>query len=278
MDTEKVETEAMVVEVAEPAQVCPLDVDIEKALKTVVQAGEIMLVSGAEASRVEDTVRRILLNLGFADAQVFVMPGMLIVTVDCGRQSSRTVIKRISGGNPHLGKVSLVNSLSRDLAMTNTNMSIDEFHNRLEKISNEPFYKSWMIVIAAGIGSFAFTYLFNADIIASFIALLVGTFVYAVTMFLDSHNVPRVLVKVLAGLICIVAAYFAIDLLNDPQVLLEMVVFGSIIPHLPGVSLVSSMRDIMEGDLVSGSIGLVDAVSVAGALAAGVLVGYSFFV
>jgi len=36
------------------------------------------------------------------------------------------------------------------------------------------------------------------------------------------------------------------------------------------------MRDIMEGDLVSGSIGLVDSIAVAGSLAAGVLVGYSF--
>ena len=247
--------------------------DIEKALKTVIYAGEIMLVSGAEVSRVEDTVRRILLNFGFLDAQVFVIPGMMVVTVECGEDSSRTVIKRISGGGQHLGKVSLINSLSREFA--ERNMSVDEFNERLEKISNEPSYKKWVIITAAGVGSFAFTYIVNADITASFVALFVGAFVYAVSTLLRHYKVSRVLVNVLAGLLCFVAAYFVIALLNNPP-LVEMVVFGAIIPHLPGVSLVSAMRDIMEGDLVSGSIGLVGAVTVAGSLAAGVLVGHSF--
>ena len=247
--------------------------DIEKALKTVIYAGEIMLVSGAEVSRVEDTVRRILLNFGFMDAQVFVMPGMLIVTVESGENTSKTVIKRISGGSQHLGKVSLINSLSREFA--ERNMSIDEFNSRLDRIYNEPSYKNWVMIVAAGVGSFAFTYIVNADITASFVALFVGALVYAVSMLLRHYKVSRVLMNVLSGLLCFVAAYFVITLLNNPP-LMEMVVFGAIIPHLPGVSLVSAMRDIMEGDLVSGSVGLVDAVAVAGSLAAGVLVGYSF--
>ena len=279
MDTEKTEIEAADVEVAESesaCRTCPADIDIEKALKTVAHTGEIMLVSGGEASRVEDTVRRILLNFGFMDAQVFVIPGMLIVTVECGENASRTVIKRISGGNTHLGKVSLINSLSRELATHN--MSIDEFLKRLDKINNEPSYKNWITITAAGTGSFAFTYIINADILASFVALFVGALVYAVTTLLRHYNVSRVLVNVLVGLMGFVFSYFAIEMINKPGILVEVVVFGSIIPHLPGVSLVSSLRDIMDGDLVSGSIGLVDAVSVAGALAVGVLVGYSFMV
>ncbi|MCL2618211.1 MAG: threonine/serine exporter family protein, partial [Defluviitaleaceae bacterium] len=218
---------------------------------------------------------RILLNFGFTDAQVFVMPGMLVVTVESGSLVSKTVVKRISGGTPHLGKMSMVNALSRELATHS--MSIDEFRRRLEEISNVPSYKDWVMIVAAGTGSFAFTYIINADIAASFASLFVGSFVYAVTKLLRRHNVSRVLVNVLAGLLCIVTANFVISLSGMP-LLPEMVVFGSIIPHLPGVSLVSSMRDIMQGDLVSGSIGLVDVLAVAGSLAAGVLVGYSFLI
>jgi len=253
---------------------CAMAVDVEKAIKTAIYAGEIMLVSGAEGSRVEDTMRRILLNLKFVDAQVFVMPGMLIVTVECGHQASKTVIKRISGANHHLGKVALINNLSRELAVRE--MSIDEFHERLDIIDNEPSYSNWIKIPSAGLGSFAFTYIINANIQASFAALFVSAFVYAVAILLRHNKVSRILVSVLAGLMCFVLTYFAIEFFSDPRLVLEMVVFGSIIPHLPGVSLVSSMRDIMEGDLVSGSIGLVDSIAVAGSLAAGVLVGYSF--
>ena len=232
-----------------------------------------MIVSGAEASRAEDTVRRMLLNFGFIDAQVFVMPGMLVVTVECGEHACKTIVKRINGGSQHLGKVSLINSLSREFA--ERNMSIDEFSERLDRINNEPSYKNWVVIASAGTGSFAFTYIINADLTASFVALFVGAFVYAVSMLLRHYKVSRVLVNVLAGLLCFVAAYYVIAMLQDPP-LLEMVVFGAIIPYLPGVSLVSAMRDVMEGDLVSGSIGMVDAVAVAGSLAAGALVGYSF--
>ena len=248
--------------------------DIEKALKTVMWAGEILLTSGAEVSRVEDTMRRILLNFKFSDAQAFVIPGMLILTVETGEQASKTVIKRVSGGGYHLGKVSLINSLSRELATSE--MTVAEFHRRLEEIDKVQPYDSKLMIAGASVGSFAFTYIINANIYASFVALFVGALVFAIIVALRRNKVSKILQKMLAGLLSFVFAYFAIELLGDQRFVLEMVVFGSIIPHLPGMALVSAMRDIMGGDLVSGSIGLVDTLAMAGALATGVFVGYSF--
>jgi len=274
MDSQKMELLKVKLEVTANIQNSSAPEDVEKALKTVMRAGEMLLVSGAEVSRVEDTMRRILLNFKFSDAQAFVIPGMMILAVETGQQASKTVIKRVSGSSYHLGKVSLINSLSRELA--STEMTVDEFHNRLEDIDKVPPYDTKLVIAAAGIGSFAFTYIINANIHASFVALFVGMLVFAVTVFLRRNKVSKILVKMLAGLLSFVFAYVAIEFLSDQRFVLEMVVFGSIIPHLPGMALVSSMRDVMGGDLVSGSIGLVDTLAMTGALATGVFVGYSF--
>ena len=267
LSTVEIEENAAILELPPPE-------DIEKAMKAVIWAGEILLISGAEVSRVEDTMRRILLNFKFSDVQAFAIPGMLILTVESNYQASKTIVKRVSGGAYHLGKVSLINSLSRELA--NGNMTVAEFHSRLEEIDKVQPYKNKVVIAAAGVGSFAFTYIINANIYASVAALIVGALVYSIIVFFRRNKVSKILVRMCAGLLSFIFAYFVTEIIGDPRIVLEMVVFGSIIPHLPGMSLVSSMRDVMGGDLVSGSIGLVDTLAMAGALATGVFVGYSF--
>ena len=62
------------------------------------QAGEIMLVSGAEIYRVEDTVARILRASGASGAEVVVMATGIFITLTSGEGEPLSVVRRVRDG------------------------------------------------------------------------------------------------------------------------------------------------------------------------------------
>ena len=244
--------------------------DIDRVIRSVMHAGEIMLVCGAEASRVEDTMRRLLLNFDFKDAYVFAVPMMIILTAECVDGQSRTVIKRVTQGRYHMGKISMVNELSREL--DRGQMSIEDFDKRLDKIDAEPSYSVKLRVLAASLGVFSIAFGISYDLISSLAALVIGGITYFVTNIMKDRNVAGVMVNVYAGLM--VSLVTALTVAHSGLSLTyEVIVFGAIIPYVPGIAITSAMRDIMEGDIVSGTIRAVDAFTVAISLALGVYFG-----
>lgn len=85
-----------------------------KLLDMAVLAGEIMIRSGAETHRVEDTLQRILSTSHFAHAESFVFTTGLIVTLSDPESETLSITQRISGTSQNLGRVAEVNSVSRN--------------------------------------------------------------------------------------------------------------------------------------------------------------------
>ena len=52
-----------------------------RTLKSILDAGEIILKSGGEVNRVEDTITRMCLAYGFLRADVFTITSSIVVTV-----------------------------------------------------------------------------------------------------------------------------------------------------------------------------------------------------
>ncbi|MFR5361959.1 MAG: threonine/serine exporter family protein [Butyricicoccus sp.] len=63
----------------------------EQTLSAVLDAGELLLTSGAEAARVEDTMRRLARAYGFVRADVLTITASMAVTV---RTADEQVIRR----------------------------------------------------------------------------------------------------------------------------------------------------------------------------------------
>ena len=254
--------------------------DIDRVIRSVMHAGEIMLTCGAEASRVEDTMRRLLLNFHFRDAFVFAVPMMIILTAECMDGQARTIIKRVKQGQYHMGKISMVNELSREL--DRGEMSIDEFDQRLGLVDAEPSYSIRLRMAAAAVGVFAITYGMGYGVPSSVAALVISGFTYFVVSIMKVRKVAGVMVNVCAGLMASIITALAVNYVNsyhlnimgmDVVLLYEVIAFGTIIPYVPGIAITSAMRDILGGDTVSGTIRAVDAIVVAVALAIGVYFG-----
>ena len=81
-------------------------------MEMAVRAGEIMLASGAEVYRVEDTIHRILKHSGIARADVFVVTTGIVATIADASLPPLTLVKRVENRATNLNRIYQVNNVS----------------------------------------------------------------------------------------------------------------------------------------------------------------------
>ncbi len=112
--------------------------DNQRLIKLATMAGQIILESGGEIYRVEETIRMILKSYNKADAESFVTPTGIMVSLTEEDGTIVSLIRRVQKSNIDLEKVALVNSLSRELM--ETQLPLDSLEKRLQEISDKKPY------------------------------------------------------------------------------------------------------------------------------------------
>src|SRR4051812_23747983 len=87
----------------------------EEVMEVCLLAGKIMLQSGAETYRVEDTMTRMAAAFGIRQSHSYVTPTGIIFSAE-GTGPTRTKLIRISERSTDLKKVTVVNSISRSIS------------------------------------------------------------------------------------------------------------------------------------------------------------------
>ena len=105
--------------------------DYKLLLDSVVMAGEIMLESGAETWRVEDTMLRMLKMSKLKTAEVFAMTTGFTVTLDDPSMDSMTVVRRIENRSMNLERVDRINQISRNFCCGA--MTVEEMFREVKK-------------------------------------------------------------------------------------------------------------------------------------------------
>ena len=88
--------------------------DYKLLLDTAVMAGEILLESGAETWRVEDTMLRMLRMSGLKTADVLALTTGFVVTLDDPAMDSMTVMRSVESRATDLNRIHAVDQLSGD--------------------------------------------------------------------------------------------------------------------------------------------------------------------
>ena len=236
-------------------------------LLLAVRAGEIMMKSGAEIYRVEDTIVRICKACGIDNVEVFAMPTGIFVTLDndVSGDSVSTYIRRIRSGETDLHKISLVNQFSREF--TTTDLSVEAGMQRLDEIEREKRYHFWIRVLAAATVAACFAVMFGGNGIDFCCAFVTGSISYTLSRFLEKYEINFFI----RGLCCCaVAAFIALVIAASlPQAAYQPIISGTIMLFVPGVAITNSIRDFLSGDMLAGLTRMVEAFLTAVSLAAG---------
>ncbi|MGX9133023.1 threonine/serine exporter family protein [Rummeliibacillus sp. JY-2-4R] len=242
----------------------------ELAIDCFLLAGRLLIQSGAETYRAEDTMLRMANSQGLTDAQSFVTPTGIIFSAGHKRP---TRIAQISSRTTDLEKIALVNSVSRKL--TAGAVSLEDAYQELLQIERTNlFFPIWVQVLASAIASGCFLILFKGPWIDVPYAVIIGGIGYLI--FLSMHSLTKVrffaefTASFFVGLLSVLVYKIGLGLQ------LDKIVIGSVLPLVPGLPIANAVRDLMAGHFVSGVAKGMEALLTAFAIGAGVALALSF--
>lgn len=236
-----------------------------EAIEFAGLVGELLLKNGAETSRVEDTIKRVCLRAGFTESEVLAFPTGIIIN---GKHSDTrlTRAKRIQSRDINLTVVSEVNDISRQFAAGRITLTegLTRIHALESTSAGNP--GSLWITAAGALASAAATVLLGGswtDFIPALLATVLVRIIVGVTAFNLAYIFQLYAAGLFAGLIGSLFVRY-----NFGQHL-DKIVVGALLPLVPGVALTNAVRDFIYGDLLSGTLRMVEALLIAAALAGG---------
>lgn len=229
----------------------------------VVRAGLILLESGAEIYRVEDTMNRLCLSFpGAENPQSYVTTtGVFFSFKTEDRIVTRVV--RVQNYETDLAKVEEVNSLSRR-ARTAT---LEQMETALDRIEARKGYPWWIVALSGGFSAIGFGLMDGAGLPELAAALVIGTIVQLSEIVLCKSSISTILTTMVSSFLC---AWLPMVLhLWIPGLNTSSVVVASIAQLVPGLAITNSIRDTLAGDYVSGISRATEAFLIATAIAVG---------
>ena len=244
-----------------------------KLINLALDAGEIMLKNGAETFRVQDTMKRILSTTGREKIEATAISTALIVTLPREEKGPLSMMRGVRTRTINFEKVCEVNDMSR--AFVSGKISVTEALDHCQEIHHAPNFKFRTRVLGYAISGAGFAFMVGGsvqDFLVSFvIALLMG----CTLVSLERKKIPFFVAPLMGGLVTGLAACTAHVFLPATQ--LDKLIIGTMKVLLPGLALSKAMRDLLEGNLISGNSKVVEVLLIACSIAAGVAVALTLF-
>lgn len=244
-----------------------------QVMETAMEAGHILLENGAEIFRVKETMERICHYFGVEERDFFILSNGIFTTGGYVKENAYARVQHIPVKGTQLDKVVAVNELSREIEKGR--YSLAEVQAQLKQIRNIPGYSIPKQVLASGIGSAAFCYLFGGDLLDSAAAFIAGFLLYIFILKVSAPHMSKIVGNVFGGalvtLVCILCYHLGFG--HN----MNYMIVGAIIPLIPGVPFVNGIRDIADGDYISGAVRLLDAILVFLCIAIGVGVMFTIY-
>lgn len=236
------------------------------AIQIAMAAGATMLNNGAEIYRVEDTIERMLGSCqNLNEVEAIATYSSLIISFIYDEEVI-TRVNKIKSITTDLSKISDVNDFSRKFVVTDKDLRtcLEE----INRISEKEAIGTLAGITAYSLSSAAFTVIVGGGILDFSLAFIIVFIAQGISTLTANQGRKYFMDTLLSSVIVASLALLFYEL--GMNINYNTVITGSIYQLFPGISLTNSARDFMNRDLLAGTLGLIQAVFVAGALALGV--------
>ena len=213
-------------------------------IKNIAEIGKLLLKNGAEIYRVEESLERMCQSYGFQDIGVFALPTYFTMSVTFQDGTNTSLTKRTLQNRTNLDAVCALNDLVRKIC--NETPTNDFIEQQIKAINSlHPIMP--LVFLGYGLGAGGYAIFFGCGLHEGIIAGIIGFLMY---FFLT----------ILAIL------FYHFHLIYN----LDATIIGCLMILTPGIAITNSLRDIIDGNYVSGQARLVEAFFIATAIALGV--------
>ncbi len=239
----------------------------ESPLAALLALAVALLQAGAEPYRVEEAVERAGSGFNCGEIHVFVTPPGLFVSVE-GPGSHETGVRRVRNRATDLGRLATLNSIAR--AAEHGDLSPAECLRAIAGVKGlQSPYGLGTDLLAGAVASSAYAWFIGATHLEAALAALGGAFTVLMRLRPAGRFAERFFLLAVSG--------FAVGLIGIAGAALWRqnagdIVAGGLVVLVPGLALSGVLRDLLAGDFLSAAAGGLEALTVAGALAAGAAV------
>ena len=242
--------------------------DAQLLMKTAALAGELMLCSGAETYRVEDTMHHILKTADNLEmAEVLVIMTGITATIKQKDENVISIVKRVNSRSTNMSLIMEVNDISRRYC--GEEITLEEAYKELSGLKKNIYSRLENRLGVLGI-CVGFAIFFCGGIREMLVTLLVGLILTGCMTIGEKMQFHAFLQDVFGAFGIAVSSLL---LSNLVKVNLDTVIISSIMPMVPGVAITNAVRDTLQGDYLSGSARVLEAFLKAAGIAVGIAIG-----
>ena len=233
----------------------------------LLDVGAALMSSGASTHRTRLTLERLASGLGIKIELLITQRALMVTVIDKDQEHFFSRLKRTS---PHRVNFKIVSGISRmSWRVLDGGWTLEQVSVELRRLKKLPNYPQWLELTAVGLAGSAFCHIFGGGIIemaVAFTATFAGLFIRHLSIRKKFNPYVSVYFAALtASLIAGLAEYF--NLGNEPDAAFSTAVLFLV----PGVPLINSVTDMMDGNIQNGIVRMVNGLIIALAIALGVL-------
>ena len=235
-------------------------------LETVLYAGNLLLSSGAEIYRAEETMHRIAEAMHIKDLDAYVTNRGIFASGNVSGKGIESRIMSVPDKELNIDKIEAVNELSREVC--SNRMDLSYLKTSLQNIANmgeqNVVEKILSYFLGAGCFSYAIGTSFRDSLCAAIIGSLVGFY-----MICSKYRIKsRVLITIIASVLTAVLSHFCVAIGLGSK--LSFIIIGAMMDLVPGVAFVNSVREFSQNNFATGQTLLTSALLTCVSMASGV--------
>lgn len=245
----------------------------EKLLDVACRLGRGLLENGGEVYRVEQAIAFFMKAYNIPDTQIFAIPATIIVTIPGDDGKPLTQLERVTSIAQNMSRLHRVNDLCRRVCETTPDP--DEIYKELDKIHKSKLYSFVQIMVAYGVASAFFCYFWGGNTGDAIVAFIAGLATEYCLKYMGKAKANIFFSNLVSSMVIAVVAILGMvtGLGNN----IDMIIIGAIMTLVPGVGITNIMRDIISGDVITGTNKIAEVMLIAIAIAVGIALPLTAF-
>lgn len=239
--------------------------DAQAVGNTLLEIGSLLMSSGASTNRTRVTMERIARGLGFGIELLITQRALMLTITEKDQQHFFSRLKRITPHGVNFRIVSGISHLSWNVM--EEDWTVVQITEELQRLKSLPHYPRLVVLGFVGLAGSAFCNIFGGGYIemtVAFVATVAGLFVRQEAMKKKFNPYLCVFFAAFtASLIAGLAEHFHIGLQPDKAFA------TSVLFLVPGVPLINSVNDLMDGNIQNGMVRAMNGLMIAFSIAMG---------
>ncbi len=238
-----------------------------RILCNALTIGEEMLRSGAEVSRVEDSIIRICSAYGAERVDIFSITSTMVASCDF-QGKTYTQTRRIKSYKTDLNMLDRLNTLSRKICTEKPCQ--EQVEKELSEILGAKGYPLLLRITGWALTAGSFTVFFGGSWIDGILSAIIGALLMVCVNFVEKKGLNKVYSNLISSFFVSIMAYLSVWCGIGASS--DKIIIGNIMLLIPGLALTNSLRDLIGGDIVTGALRFCEACLIAAAIAGGYII------